>query len=103
MSRQNSSLRDLLRQAERWLRTVDPNTVFTRFNDATAFADYLSVCADVSECGNLKDSQRNELIEIFAPTCDWDDVLGDTALGQAIFDALQLETRSGDLARNGHT
>jgi hypothetical protein len=48
-------------------------------------ADFLASACLKIENGDVDKTTQSELWGIFAPTCDWDDVVGDSDLGNAIF------------------
>jgi hypothetical protein len=60
--------------------------------DSDHFADDLGTfCLNASEKlahGTLSSEEKKKLYFIFAPTCEWDDSVGDVDLGNAIFELL---------------
>jgi len=54
--------------------------------------------ADNLKTGTLTDSEAKRLYFVFAPTCEWDDSVGDVDLGNAIFGLMDILYR--DIALN---
>ena len=85
------SKRRLLKQlatAESKLRDLGDKPVWSAYESGRAMADFISHARDQIEKGTLTQADKSELWGIFAPTCDWDDVIGDPDLGNDIFSML---------------
>jgi hypothetical protein len=70
--------------------------------DSDHYADELGVfCLNASEKlahGTLSSEEKKKLYFIFAPTCEWDDSVGDVELGNKIFEILDATYRDIALA-----
>ncbi|MEN6473199.1 MAG: hypothetical protein ABFD81_04225 [Syntrophaceae bacterium] len=70
--------------------------------DSDHYADELGIfCLNASEKlknGTLSSSEKKKLYFIFAPTCEWDDSVGDVELGNTIFKLLEELYRDVALA-----
>ena len=68
--------------------------------DSDYYADELGAfCRKVSKeliAGDISDKDKRKLWLIFAPTCEWDDSVGDVHLGNAIFEF--VNSLYGDIA-----
>jgi len=71
--------------------------------DSDHYADELGIfCLNASEKlahGTLSSEEKKKLYFIFAPTCEWDDSVGDVELGNAIFEILTVLYRDMALAK----
>jgi hypothetical protein len=55
--------------------------------------------ADTLTITDLSDEQKKRLYFIFAPTCAWDDSVGDADLGNKIFEHLEVLCRDVSLMK----
>jgi hypothetical protein len=70
-------LQPVLEKAEPKLRAVD-----------SAAADVVAAAVREMQTGALSNQTIEKLWLIFAPTCDWDDLVGDVSLGHEVFEIL---------------
>jgi hypothetical protein len=63
--------------------------IWSSYASGPALAEFIRACKDEIEQGTISKAQKRELWGIFAPTSDWDDVVGDVWLGNAIFELLE--------------
>lgn len=78
----------LLRRAEAALRNLDPASIGSSYESGPAMADFIAAACVELESQTVTETTSSELWGIFAPTCDWDDTVGDVDLGNAIFEIL---------------
>ena len=74
-------------------------SIMSEYESGPAIADLLVSASGEIEKGAMTEATLNRLWGIFAPTCDWDDVIGDVELGHEIFEILGevRRTREGTL------
>jgi hypothetical protein len=63
--------------------------VWSSYDSGTALAEFVARARRLLEAETIDPSTLDELWCVFAPTSDWDDVVGDVNLGQAVFGALE--------------
>lgn len=95
MTTSAAKLIPLLREAERRLRPLGEAPLWSSYDSGSAIADFVAMACEQLQAGDISDDVHKELWRIFAPTCDWDDVIGDVDLGNAIFDLIE-QTRRRD-------
>jgi hypothetical protein len=88
----------LLRLAADKLSAVH-GPIWSSYESGPELASFVLACAAAVERGHIQPAQRRELWMVFAPTCDWDDVVGDAELGNAVFEL--LDQRYGSEIRGG--
>lgn len=62
--------------------------IWSSYDSGADLAGFVLGCRSKIAQGAIESDQARELWAIFAPTCDWDDVVGDSRLGDAIFTLL---------------
>src|SRR5205807_1772337 len=62
--------------------------IWSRYESGIQIGKFVIECRNAILKGTITSAQRRELWTIFAPTCDWDDVVGDVQLGNEIFGLL---------------
>jgi hypothetical protein len=69
--------------------------------DSEHFTDELGIfcnqAADNLAINDISDDEKKKLYFIFAPTCEWDDSVGDADLGNKIFGYLEALYRDVEL------
>lgn len=83
-----SDLLVLLAQAEDKFRQVGNKPIWSSYASGPEIANLISSACSQIEAGHIDNETSKKLWTIFAPTCDWDDVIGDVVLGNAIFEIL---------------
>lgn len=86
-SRKTELLR-LLVAAESKLRALGDQPIWSSYESGPAIADFVAHARMQIENDTITQAEKSELWGIFAPTCDWDDVIGDVQLGNDIFSIL---------------
>jgi hypothetical protein len=86
-SQKNALLR-LLVAAERKLRALGDEPVWSSYESGAAIADFVAHARRQIENDTITQPEKSELWGIFAPTSHWDDVIGDVQLGNDIFSIL---------------
>ena len=92
-SPQESELLNLLSRAEAEFRHLEGKPIWSSYSSGPEIADLISSARGQIQAGSLAHETSRELWSIFAPTCDWDDVIGDVDLGNAIFEILNSRYR----------
>jgi hypothetical protein len=59
------------------------------YDSGEAIAAFVLKCKTEIERGTITFAQKRELWSIFAPTSDWDDVMGDYEIGNQIFSLIE--------------
>ena len=77
-------LRHLLTTAARRLAAVQ-GPIRSDYEDGSEVAHFVLECRNGIEHGTLDLTQEEELVRIFAPSGDWDKVVGDEELGNEVF------------------
>ena len=77
----------LLRLAADKLSAVH-GPIWSLYESGPELGSFVLGCAAAVERGDIQPAQRRELWMVFAPTCDWDDVVGNLELGNAVFELL---------------
>lgn len=75
----------LLSEAAEKLAAVE-GSIWSSYNTGADIAKFVLECRAAIEAKTLSLPQKRELWGIFAPTCDWDDVVGDCDLGNRVFE-----------------
>lgn len=74
--------------------------------DSDEFTDdlgrFCNQAADKLAGGTLSDQEKKRIFFIFAPTCAWDDSVGDATLGNQIFTHLDTMFRDVALKKHGN-
>jgi len=90
MDDRNAKLCGLLKEAVRLLDALgDAPIASTRYDSGPDIAQFIKPRIDEIEAGTISNDNKKELWIIFAPTCSWDDSVGDVNLGNAIFGLLE--------------
>jgi len=71
--------------------------IWSDYDSGAEIAAFVLKCKIGIENGTFDQGQARKLWTLFAPTCDWDDVIGDVELGNEIFEI--LDYLYGRLAR----
>src|SRR4051812_2562648 len=85
---QNVELTQLLTNAAAILAAIE-GPIWSSYKTGSDMATAVLGCLDGLRRDAITSSQLQTLTNIFAPTCDWDDVGGDSALGNQIFALLE--------------
>lgn len=78
------TLLPLLAKAAKKLAAVK-GPVWSSYNSGAEIAAFVLECKAAIERVTITLAQKQELWGIFAPTCDWDDVVGDCEIGNRVF------------------
>ena len=62
--------------------------IWSSYDSGQQIADFIRNCLDEIRDNTLSVEKKKELWGIFAPTSDWDDVVGDVAFGEEVFSLL---------------
>jgi hypothetical protein len=62
--------------------------ILSSYKTGAEMAKFILDCRDGVKQGTIMVAQKRRLWEIFAPTCDWDDVGGDASLANEVFSLL---------------
>jgi hypothetical protein len=81
-------LRHLLVAAARRLAAMQ-GPIWSDYESGSELAHFVVECKKSIEYGTLGPAQEQELWRIFAPTGDWDRVVGDVELGNEVFALLE--------------
>jgi hypothetical protein len=87
-SRRRKKLCCLLVTAAEKLAAVQ-GPIWSAYDSGRDIADFVLECRTAIEQETITLAQKKELWRIFAPTCDWDDVVGDVNQGNAVFELLE--------------
>lgn len=96
----SKQLLNALQQAEAKFRALGDAPIYSSYSSGPAIAKVLRASAQQLEIGHVDLATQRELWLIFAPTCDWDDVIGDVDLGNKIFALINI--LFGDGHREGY-
>lgn len=87
-SGQTNRLLALLRDAEQRLRSVSVDDTWSCLSRDQFIGLVSTSRVEIAE-GNLAGPKAEDLWRAFAPTCDWDDMVGDVELGNAVFELIE--------------
>lgn len=59
--------------------------IWSSYDSGQEIAAFVLECKEAIDRSTITLAQKRELWGIFAPTCDWDDVVGDCELGNSVF------------------
>ncbi len=62
--------------------------IWSSYDSGAEIAEFVIECKRAIEGGTITLTQKRELWGIFAPTCDWDDVVGDCDIGNRLFSVI---------------
>ena len=68
--------------------------IWSEYSSGEELAQTVRDCMDCIRGGTLEQNRKKQLWLIFAPTCDWDDVVGDAELGNQIFSIIDYLYRT---------
>jgi len=85
---QTNQLLALLRDAEQRLLSPSIDDTWSCLSRDQFITLVSTSRVEIAE-GNLARPKAEELWHAFAPTCDWDDMVGDVELGNAIFELIE--------------
>jgi len=60
--------------------------IWSSYESGEAIAKFVLMCKARIDSGTIDLAEKRELWGLFAPTCDWDNIIDDAAFGQEIFD-----------------
>jgi len=60
----------------------------TKYSSGEEIAQFVRECVKSIRAGTCDQGRKLELMTIFAPTCDWDDIVGDVELGNQVYSSL---------------
>ena len=86
-----TELRAVLRDASQRFRALGDRPIWSSYRDGIEIADFIDRSIEEIRLGTIPQSSANELWGIFAPTCDWDDCVGECELGQKAFDLIERD------------
>lgn len=66
----------------------------TEYSSGEEIAHFVRECVKSIRAGNLDQDQKQELWTVFAPTCAWDDIVGDVEFGNQVFSMLDYLYRA---------
>jgi acyl carrier protein phosphodiesterase len=92
---------ELLNRAEAKFRALGTASIWSSYDSGIALADFVAKARSEIENDIISQEYKSELWGIFAPTCDWDDTVGDVDLGNDIFSL--LDQLYGDFVKAQHT
>jgi len=96
MNEQKEQLIFLLRQAaQRWI-ALGHQEIWDSDDYTDELGNFCNQTADNLAINDISDGEKKKLYFIFAPTCAWDDSVGDVDLGSKIFACIEAQYR--DLA-----
>ncbi len=84
-----TKLYKLLELAENKFRELGEQPIWSSYDSGITLADFVAQRKKEIEDGVITLENKKELLCIFAPTCDWDDTVGDVGLGNRIFTLLE--------------
>jgi hypothetical protein len=89
MKKQVDQLCALLSEACDRLVALGNAPIFsTRYNSGPDIAAFIRARLDGVSNNSLSLAEKREMWTIFAPTCTWDDSVGDVDLGERVFELL---------------
>lgn len=86
-----SNLVSLLEEAAKRFRVIGGQPIWSSIRDDLSIAEFIELVVSDIQAGSLTHENAYELWTIFAPTCNWDDCVGDCDLGQKIFEAIESD------------
>jgi|GEM_PF-1888078 len=78
-----------LEQAAVVLDTLGDGPIWPDYDSAPALAEFIRSLICKIEDGSISREEKKTLWNIFAPTCDWDDIVADVQLGECVFDLVE--------------
>lgn len=87
-AKMQAKLLSLLSIAERSFRLLGHDPILSSYRSGIAIADFIASAMIAIQNETLDDETSLELWRIFAPTCDWDDCIGEINTGNDIFEIL---------------
>ncbi len=90
-TKDTSRLVTYLTEGAKRFRALGDRPIWSSYRDGVAIAEFIDLAVDQIKAGTIAQPTANELWGIFAPTCDWDDCVGDSDLGQKIFEAIESD------------
>ncbi len=73
-------------------------SILSEYASGKEIAQFVRECIELIRADDLDSDRKPKLWTIFAPTCDWDDVIGDLELGHQIFEILSEVRRARESA-----
>ena len=89
MKRDEKQLTELLPRAAEKLKALGHNDIWNSDYYCDDLGIFCDQAAEKLKNNSLSDEEKKKLYFIFAPTCEWDDSVGDIALGNMIFGLLE--------------
>ena len=86
---ESEKLCDLRLEAEKCLRALGDKPVWSSCGSGPALGEFVARARGLIETNTIDQPTLDELWAIFAPTSDWDDIVGHVGVGQAVFDSLE--------------
>jgi len=83
----NEILCGLLDEAVEVLQKI-PDGGLTSYDSGKQMAEFIASCRDAIAKGTIDCDHRRKLWDLFAPTCEWDDIGGGVILGNVIFELI---------------
>ena len=99
MTNEQEQLIPMLRQAAQRFLTLGHQEIWDSEDYTDELGIFCNQAADKLTNNDLSDDQKKRLYFIFAPTCAWDDSVGDTDLGNKIFGCLEALYREVSLTK----
>lgn len=79
----------LLRQAAQRWHALGNQDIWDSEQYTDELGNFCNQAADKIESDAISDGEKKRLYFIFAPTCEWDNSVGDVELGNKIFGCLE--------------
>ena len=92
---------ELLKRAEAKFRALGTGPIWSSYDSGIALADFVAKARSDIENETMSQENKSELWGIFAPTCDWDDTVGDVDLGNEVFSL--VDRLYGKSVKSQHT
>ena len=89
MNKQKEQLIFLLRQAAQSWLAMGHQEIWDSEHFTDELGNFCNQAADKIETNAISDDEKKRLYFIFAPTCEWDDSVGEADLGNKIFGCLE--------------
>jgi hypothetical protein len=93
-----NKLCNLLHDAASMLEALGDSPIYSSYHSGPHLAEFLRERIAEIQGKSLSYESKTELWGIFAPTSDWDDVIGDVSLGNKIFEL--IDKLYGDEIKN---
>jgi hypothetical protein len=99
MNAHENQLVPLLRQAAQCWLSLGHQDIWDSEHYTDELGNFCNLAAEKIEKNAISDDEKKELYFIFAPTCEWDDSVGDVGLGNKIFGCIEILYRDVALTK----